>query len=593
LADTNVVQLGTSQIPTVVTPPNGNSDLVIGLSDINYRALSSFEGGAPYQDVYILNVCDGSNKLVTKELKSYVRVSPEGKYAYWFDNMDSAWHTLSLSSGESFKVVNNRLISFWDEQNDVPDFPDPYGVMAWSKDDRHIFIYDRYDIWMCDPENKIKPIKITKNGRETNTVFRYVDLDKEDEAIVDLEDILLHSYNEKTREEGFYELNLMQDLGPEKLFTDNFRFNFIDKANDSEKILFTRQSFKEFPNLYYSDRYFKQIEKISDANPQQSDYLWGTAEVVKWKAFDGQILEGLLYKPENFDSTKAYPMIAYFYERMSANLHQHIPPLATVASIRASFYTSNDYVVFMPDIPYIIGYPGKSAYNAVVSGVKHLIKEGIADSAKIGIQGHSWGGYQAAYLITATDMFTAAVAGAPVTNMTSAYGGIRWGTGMSRMFQYEKTQSRIGGTLWDKPELYLENSPLFSAHKIKTPLLMMHNDHDGAVPWQQGIEFFMALRRLDKPVWMLNYNGEYHGLTQRKNQKDYTIRMKQFFDHYLKGTLPPEWMFYGIPAMEKGIKLRYDLVDQDEVDEERKGDDSNSRSSTGTNQSSKLGNQQQ
>lgn len=572
LPDSNVVQLGNPKISTIITAQNGNSDLSIGLADINYRATSSFEGGAPYQDVYIINLCDGSSRPVTQKLKSNVHISPGGKYAYWFNNVDSAWHTLSLVSGEIFKVVNNRLISFWDEENDIPDYPKPYGIMGWSEDDRHIFIYDRYDIWMCDPENKTKPVNVTKNGRKTNTVYRNIKLAVEEEALKDLEHFLLHSYNEITREEGFYELNLMQDKGPQKLFTDDFRFTIVAKARKAEKVLFTRQSFKEFPNLYYSDRYFKQIEKISDANPQQDDYLWGTAEVVKWKAFDGQQLEALLYKPEDYDSTKTYPMIAYFYERVSTHLHQHIPPLATIASIRASFYTSNGYVVFMPDIPYIIGYPGKSAYNAVVSGVKHLIKQGIVDSSRIGMQGHSWGGYQAAYLITATDMFTAAVAGAPVTNMTSAYGGIRWGTGMSRMFQYEKTQSRIGGTLWDKRDLYLENSPLFSAHKINTPLLMMHNDKDGAVPWHQGIELFMALRRLNKPVWMLNYNGEDHGLTQRKNQKDYTIRMKQFFDYYLKGALQPEWMLYGIPAMEKGINLRYDLVDQDKVQDEENKD---------------------
>jgi dipeptidyl aminopeptidase/acylaminoacyl peptidase len=568
LYDTSVTQVGSLDIPNVIISNNGNSDLVLGLSDVKYRTYSSWEGGAPYQDVYIMNLCDGKSKLVSQRLKSNIRISPQGRYAYWFNNQDSAWHTLSMSSGESFKVVNNKLISFWDEQNDVPDYPIPYGVMGWTEDDKHILIYDRYDIWLCDPENKIKPVNVTKSGRKTNTVFRYVRLDRDEEYIKDLEHLMLHSFNEKTREEGFFELNLMTDKGPEKLLTDDYRFNIVGKAKEAERILFTRESFQEYPNIYYCDRYFKQISKLSDANPQQNDYLWGSAEVVSWTAFDGQKIEGLLYKPENFDSTKRYPMITYFYERMSSNLHDYIPPIANVASIRATFYTSNDYMVFMPDIPYKVGYPGKSAYNAVVSGVRSLIKQGLVDSTKIGIQGHSWGGYQAAYLITATNMFAAAVAGAPVTNMTSAYGGIRWGTGMSRMFQYEKTQSRIGGTLWDKPQLYLENSPLFNANKIETPLLMMHNDKDGAVPWQQGIELFLALRRLDKPVWMLNYNGEDHGLTQRKNQKDYTIRMKQFFDHYLKNELQPEWMLYGISAIEKGIKLRYDLVDEDKVKEE-------------------------
>jgi len=181
------------------------------------------------------------------------------------------------------------------------------------------------------------------------------------------------------------------------------------------------------------------------------------------------------------------------------------------------------------------------------------------DRKKIGIQGQSWGGYQTAWLITQTNMFAAAMAGAPVSNMTSAYGGIRWESGLSRMFQYENNQSRIGATLWDKPLQYIENSPLFYVPKIKTPLLIMHNDNDGAVPWYQGIELFTAMRRLNKPVWMLTYNNEEHNLKAESwaNRMDLTIRMKQFFDHYLKDEPMPWWMQYGVPAIQKGKELGY------------------------------------
>ena len=185
------------------------------------------------------------------------------------------------------------------------------------------------------------------------------------------------------------------------------------------------------------------------------------------------------------------------------------------------FYVSRGYVMFIPDIPYEIGYPGESALDAVVPGVLSLLDEGFIDRDRIGVQGHSWGGYQIAYMVTKTDLFAAAEAGAPVSNMTSAYGGIRWQTGMSRMFQYERTQSRIGGSLWEATSEYLHNSPLFYADKIRTPVLMMHNDDDGAVPWYQGIELFVALRRLQKPAWLLNYNGEGHGLRRDANRKDW------------------------------------------------------------------------
>lgn len=208
-----------------------------------------------------------------------------------------------------------------------------------------------------------------------------------------------------------------------------------------------------------------------------------------------------------------------------------------------------------------MGIPGQSALNSVVSGTQSLIDKGFVDEKRIGIQGHSWGGYQAAYLVTKTDMFACAEAGAPVSNMTSAYGGIRWGTGLSRMFQYERTQSRIGDTLWNARDQYIENSPLFSADKINTPLLILHNDEDGAVPWYQGIELFVALRRLEKPAWLLNYNGDPHWVMGEENRRDFAIRMQQFFDHYLKDAPEPEWMAVGVPAVEKGENFGLELLE--------------------------------
>jgi dipeptidyl aminopeptidase/acylaminoacyl peptidase len=306
---------------------------------------------------------------------------------------------------------------------------------------------------------------------------------------------------------------------------------------------------------------FGDSKKLSVTNPQQSKYLWGTVELVEWMSFDRQKLQGLLYKPENFDPSKKYPMIVYFYERSSDGLYNYSPPAPSASIINRTFAVSNGYLVFVPDIPYVIGYPGQSCYNAVVSGTYALLDRfSFIDKDKLGLDGQSWGGYQIAYLVTQTDLFKCAYAGAAVSNMISAYGGIRWGTGMSRMFQYEHTQSRIGGTLWDKPLQFIENSPIFWVPKINTPLLLMHNDADGAVPWYQSIEFITALRRLDKPAWLLSYNDEDHNLVKRPNRKDISIRKMQFFDHYLKGSLMPYWMKNGISQIEKGKKDGYELV---------------------------------
>ena len=374
---------------------------------------------------------------------------------------------------------------------------------------------------------------------------------------------MLSAFDEETKAEGYFSFTVGSGENPRKLLLDDYNFSYPIKAKDANRYIFTRESFTDFPDLYYSDGAFTKINKLSNANPQQDKYYWGTVELVKWIAPGGEELHGLLYKPENFDPGKKYPMITYYYERVSDNLHRHIPPTPSPSTVRASMYTSNGYIIFMPDIPYKIGHPGKSAYDAVMSGVSHLLSLGFVDKDKLGLQGQSWGGYQTAYIITQTDLFAAAMAGAPVSNMTSAYGGIRWGSGLSRMFQYEQSQSRIGATLWEKPFLYIENSPLFYADQIKTPLLMMHNDHDGAVPWYQGIEFFNALRRLNKPVWMLTYNDEDHNLMKRHNRKDLSVRMMQFFNYYLKYAPEPSWMRDGVPAIEKGIKRRYELIDKD------------------------------
>jgi dipeptidyl aminopeptidase/acylaminoacyl peptidase len=331
------------------------------------------------------------------------------------------------------------------------------------------------------------------------------------------------------------------------------------KAKDDTAMIFTRSSFREAPDRYYTRTEFRTASRLSDANPQQKLYLWGTVELTSWKDADGKPIDGLLYKPENFEPKKKYPMIVYFYERNSDLLHRYFPPAPSASTVNVSLFVSRGYVVFIPDIRYIIGHPGQSAMNAIIPGVKKLIAAGFVDPARIGIQGQSWGGYQVAFIVTRTGMFKAAMAGAAVSNMTSAYGGIRWESGMSRMFQYEKSQSRIGATLWEKPQLFIENSPLFSANHVTTPLLMMNNDADGAVPWYQGIEFFTALRRLNKPVWMLTYNNEAHNLVQRKNRKDLSIRMLQFFDHYLMGKPMPVWMEKGIPAINKWKTMGYEL----------------------------------
>lgn len=372
------------------------------------------------------------------------------------------------------------------------------------------------------------------------------------------------AFDEQTKRNGFATVNISDSHSLLVNVLDTFAYSSVYKAENANVIAYEKGNFGIAENMHLADAEFGNEKCISNINPQMSKYSWGHVQLVHWNAYDGTPLDGLLYVPENLDSTKKYPMMIYFYEKRSETLYNYIEPRPSRSTVNIPFYCSRGYVVFVPDIVYKVGHPGESAYNCIVSGAKLMCQQfQFVDSTKMAIQGQSWGGYQTAYLVTRTNLFCAAGAGAPVSNMTSAYGGIRWGSGVCRQMQYEHGQSRIGTTLWNKGglDLYLENSPLFKADQVTTPLLIMHNDNDGAVPWYQGIEYFMALRRLGKKVWMLQYNKEEHNLVERRNCKDLSIRLQQFFDHYMKGDAEPAWMKYGVPATRKGEYLGTELAD--------------------------------
>jgi len=552
-----LVQIGTKQYPNVTLANEGNANNALINTSLPYDKEIQWEG-ALRRDYAIINTNSGKTTEALKGVRGQITMSPMGKYAYGYSEIDSSWITYNISSQKLTKLTNGKV--FYNETNDLPSLPRSYGLAGWTNNDSDLIIYDRYDIWSFNPETATSN-RLTK-GRETNTIYRYVELNNEARSLNSKGQWLLRYFNENTKYSGYAELN-MKTGKLKSLISGPYRYGRVQKAQQEKGIVFTRESFTEFPNIRYSDLNFKKQTILSDANPQQKDYNWGTSELVKWTSLDGKELTGMLIKPENFDPNKKYPMIVNFYDRSSDGVYNHRAPSPGRSTINYSFYTSRGYLIFNPDVYYRTGYPGESAYNCVISGVTNLIEKGFVDKDNIGVQGHSWGGYQIAYLVTKTDIFKAAEAGAPVPNMISAYGGIRWWTGLSRQFQYEHTQSRIGGTPWEYPTRYIENSPIFSIDKINTPLLIMHNDADGHVPWYQGIEFFMSLRRLQKPAWFLNYNDEPHWPLKLQNRKDFNIRMAQFFDHHLKGKPMPMWMKRGIPAIEKGINQGYELESLD------------------------------
>ncbi len=543
-----IIQLAADNIQDVNI--RDNSNYALGVDDSKYQQTISWLGYS-YKDIYKIDIATGKSKLLLSRVPSYPRMSPSGNFFRWFNREDGNHYCYDMKQEKAFLITEKSLGTFYDEENDRPMDPYSYGIGGWTEGEKEIVIYDRYDIWVALPNRSRKVRKVT-NGRKDKIEYRIVTLDRERDYL-SAEKWLVKWINHNTKEEGYANVDVYSGEVTQ-LFSGPYRIDRSPlKAKNSNDILWTKENYDIFPDLIHSDTLFIEENKVSTANPQQSDYNWGSIQMHEWTDDDNIKRKGLLVLPDDFDPSKKYPMLVNFYERSSQNLHRHKAPYAHRSTINYAYYASKGYVIFNPDVYYKNGFPGKSSEIAVLSGVQSIIDKGYVDKDRIGVQGHSWGGYQIAHLLTKTDLFKCAESGAPVVNMISAYGGIRWGSGMSRQFQYEKTQSRLGATLWENPELYIENSPVFNLDKVNTPVLILHNDGDGAVPWYQGIEYFVGLRRLSKPAWMLNYNGEPHWPLKWQNRLDFNIRMEQFFDHYLMDTPMPRWMKRGVPALEKGI----------------------------------------
>ncbi len=559
--DKKMRQLATLEVPDVFLDANSQSDVALGVSDEKYKMTIGYDTPTK-KDAFLIDLKKGTRKQILSETRGEPRLSPMGQYVFWYEPLDSSWHSLSTKNGAKLNLTKKTKVAFYDETNDMPMLPSEYGLAGWVEKDSYLLVFDKHDIWQLDPSGKKAPVNLTDGyGRANNLRLRYEPLDEEEKFIPANAALYLSAFSYADKTNGFFRDYVNKTAKPEKLVMTPHSYISLKKAKNDGRVTYRKGNFREFTDIYVADTNLAKAEKLSNANPQMSEYLWGNVELVNWKSTDGVPLEGLLFKPENFDPKKKYPMLVYFYERSSDGLYSYRAPAPSASTINIPYFVSNDYLVFVPDIVYTNGYPGESAMDCIIPGVQSLVAQGFVDETNMALQGQSWGGYQIAYMVTRTNMFKAAMAGAPVSNMTSAYGGIRWGTGLSRQFQYERTQSRIGGTLWEKPMQFIENSPLFFADRVQTPLLIMHNDQDGAVPWYQGIEYFMALRRLNKPVWMLVYNGEDHNLVQRKNRKDLSVRLSQFFDYYLKGKPMPVWMKKGVPTAVKGKEYGFELVE--------------------------------
>lgn len=538
-----VAQLSNTDMPDVALNTN-NRTALLGSSNLPY--LKRIMYGGFFADYYAVNVQNGERKAIISDYPFRPSLSPSGQFAAYFEN--SQVQLKDLGNNKVSTLTTAIKATFADDQHDYPSTQPGYGFAGWLTDSSQVLVYSKYDIWAFD----VKTLKATRltQGKENNTQYRVIKLDKDQVGFKKDDTLLLSATNLQQKQTEIAKLNLA-DNSISKVLSGKKRFDVVKKAKYADKYLFTEQTYQQFPDFYQADFSFKKPQRVTNLNPQVNDFAWGQKpELISYKGFDGEDLQGVLIKPAGYKKGDKVPVVVYFYRYMSQRMFD-FPKMELNHRPNFPMFTSNGYAIFLPDIRFEIGHPGKSSTQTMINATQKLIDLGIADPDKIGLQGHSWAGYQSAFMITQTDMFKAVVSGAPVSNMTSAYSGIRLKSGLARQFQYETGQSRIGKTLFEAPELYIENSPVFFADKVNTPILIMFGDKDDAVPWHEGVQYYLALRRAGKDATFLQYEGEPHHLKKFPNQVDFSIRMMQYFDHYLKGKPAAKWMTEGEAFIEE------------------------------------------
>ncbi|PKG58303.1 S9 family peptidase [Shewanella sp. GutDb-MelDb] len=543
VAGNNLVQLADLQIPDMEVEQQ--TRFVLASSDLPYRKMITWAGF--YRDFYLVDLNTGHKIPVLTQQSSDAEpeLSPNEKFVAYYQQGNVFLY--EVANDRRINITKNLDVSFADEDHDYPSNAPGYGFGPWIADDSGLLIYDKYDIWQLNTLSYEAFNLTAGKGRKAGIQYRLeglVDDKGYPSVLANNAQVLLQGYSDISKGDGFYQAQV-GTAGVTKLIAGDYKLKVLARSEDAKTIVFSKERYDLFPDLYTAQYESPQkATRQTDLDKQKRAFNWGKSELVHWTNGDGKPLDGVLIKPTNYVEGQRYPVLVYFYRFMSDRLHA-FPQMKINHRPNFAWFADNGYAIFLPDIRFEVGYPGDSSVQALTSGVQHLIDMGVADPQAVGIQGHSWGGYQTAFAVTKTNIFKAAVAGAPVTNMTSAYSGIRHGSGLARQFQYETGQSRIGESLFKSPQKYIENSPVFYVERIKTPMMIMFGDKDDAVPWEQGIEMYLAMRRAGKDVVLLQYQDEPHHLKKYPNKLDYSIRMMEYFDHYLKGKPAPKWLTEG------------------------------------------------
>ncbi len=544
VADKKFIRLADSTMRQVALLPDYR--YAVG-TDVREYELTGNLDGKRYSDVYRVDPRTGERTLALRKARWYRSPSPDGRKFLFYN--DGAFLAYDMESGKQTNLTKSLPASFIDTEDDHNVEKPPARELGWSKDGKFVLLSDSWDIWKVPAEGGAG-VNLTGNGKKDKIRYRQVFRLNPDDKGFDLDKPLYVSvYGEWTKKGGIGILMPGKE-GIQMAQWGDASYPQLIKAKDADVYLYSKESVTDYPNFYAADAMLHDGKRVTDADPQQKDFAWTAgSRLVEYTGTRGVKLQGALYLPANYQPGKKYPTIVYIYEKLSQATNAYPQPGFNGFSVGA--YTSNGYAVLTPDIDYKVNDPGISAVHCILAALKAAEATGVVDSEHVGLHGHSWGGYQTAFTITQTKAFRAAIAGAPLTDMVSMYSSIYWNTGTANQPIFESSQGRFTTGYTDNPEAYLRNSPVYQAKKVETPLLILHNDKDGAVDHTQGIEYFNTLRRLGKPVVMLEYKGENHGLVKPENKKDYTVRVKEFFDYYLMDKPAPKWMTDGLPQTKK------------------------------------------
>ena len=569
VADNKFVRLADDDLRTV--SPGPKDKFALGTDNRAYELQGNLDG-RQFRDVYSVNMATGDRKLVKKQAQYSYQISPDGTKYYYYEGKH--FFVVDLATGAAKNVTQTIPTSFVDTQDDHNVVDPPVFPLGWTSDSKFVILNDDWDLWKVSADASAPAVNLTVSGKKDQVHYRTIYRLDPDEKGIDLsKPRYVGTMAEWTKKQGIG-LLAANGTGVKMLLNDDAAFGRLVKAKKTDTYLYSRETVTETPEMYVTNASLEGGRKITNTQAEIANYAWTSGRMLvdfyndkkdPKKAPKGEHLQATLYLPANYEKGKTYPTIVYIYERLTQSTNNFSRPSVPGTGFNRAFYLSHGYAVLEPDIKYYINAPGMSAVWAIVPAVKAAIATGVVDAKRVALHGHSWGGYQTAFTITQTNIFKAAAAGAPLTDMISMYALIYKNSGGTNGSIFENSQGRFTSGPWDNWEAYSRNSPVKFAKNVTAPLLMLHNDTDGAVDFTQGIEYFNTLRRLGKPVWLVEYPGENHGLARQPNMQDYMIRMKEFFDHELMDKPAPKWMTDGIPRLKMADDITERLKEREDA----------------------------